>query len=154
MKIHCVEVDQFVPITLAECWDFFSQPKNLKTITPDHMGFNIINGTAERMYPGQIIEYRVSPLLNIPLQWVTEITQVKEHELFVDNQMVGPYKLWHHKHFFKEVEGGVMMKDIVHYALPFGFLGSIANALFVKKQVQGIFDYRRKKIQTLFPKSS
>ena len=102
------------------------------------------------MYPGQIIEYKVSPVLNIPIYWMTEITHVADKKYFVDEQRFGPYEMWHHQHHFKSVEGGVEMTDIVHYKLPFWFLGDIAHFLFVKKQLQGIFDYRFTKTEKLF----
>jgi ligand-binding SRPBCC domain-containing protein len=94
------------------------------------------------MYPGQIIEYTVKPVLGIPLYWMTEITHVEDHKYFVDEQRFGPYSMWHHQHHFKEIEGGVEMTDIVHYKLPLGILGDIAHALFVKAQLTHIFDYR------------
>ena len=103
-----------------------------------------------KVYAGQIIEYKVHPILGIPLYWMTEITQVEHHKYFVDNQVFGPYSLWHHQHHFKEVEGGVEMTDIVHYKLPFWFLGDIANSLFVKAQLKEIFDYRFKKVEEIF----
>ncbi len=102
------------------------------------------------MYPGQIIEYNVHPVLNIPLYWMTEITHVEPMKYFVDEQRFGPYSLWHHQHHFKEVPGGVEMMDIVHYKLPMWFLGDIANELFVKKQLKGIFDYRTEKVDAMF----
>ena len=102
------------------------------------------------MYPGQVIEYKVHPILGIPLYWMTEITHVVQHKYFVDEQRFGPYELWHHQHHFKEVPGGVEMTDHVHYKLPFWFLGDIANVLFVKKQLKGIFDYRFKKVVEMF----
>jgi len=150
VKLHKLETTQFVPTSLDHCWDFFSSPKNLKEITPDYMGFEIIDGDTDTMYAGQIIQYYVKPVMNIPLKWVTEITQVKEREFFIDEQRFGPYKLWHHKHFFKEVDGGVEMRDLVHYALPLGFLGGIAHQLFIKKQLKTIFDYRFQKVNELF----
>lgn len=150
MKLHKLETTQVVKASLTECWDFFSSPKNLKVITPDYMGFEIIDGDTNEMYPGQIIQYYVRPAMNIPLRWVTEITQVKEREFFIDEQRFGPYKLWHHKHFFKEIDGGVEMRDLVHYALPLGFLGNIAHRLYVKKQLKTIFDYRFQKVNELF----
>ncbi|MCG7858958.1 SRPBCC family protein, partial [Flavihumibacter sediminis] len=104
-----------------------------------------------KMYPGQIIEYTVKPLFGIPLYWMTEITHVEEGKYFVDEQRFGPYSLWHHQHHFREVPGGVEMTDIVHYKIPLWILGDIANALFVRKQLQGIFDYRFKKVNELFP---
>jgi ligand-binding SRPBCC domain-containing protein len=102
------------------------------------------------MYPGQVIEYTVKPVLGIPLYWMTEITHVKEGEYFIDEQRYGPYSLWHHQHHFKEISGGVEMTDIVHYKVPFWFLGDIANTLFVKQQLKKIFDYRFKAINNRF----
>lgn len=124
-------------------WDFASSPKNLKEITPDYMLFNITSeGLPEKMYPGMIITYEVSPLLNIKMKWVTEITQVVEKKFFIDEQRIGPYSLWHHQHFFEENDEGVLMTDIVTYKPPFGLLGDIANSLFIEKQLEEIFQYR------------
>ena len=89
-------------------------------------------------------------VLGIPIYWMTEITQVEDKKFFIDEQRFGPYSLWHHQHHFREVEGGVEMTDIVHYKLPLGFLGDIAHALFVKKQLKGIFDYRFKIVEEMF----
>lgn len=150
MSTYNMHSKQRLPISLEEAWDFFSSPKNLKEITPDYMGFHIRSGYEGKMYPGQIIEYTVKPVLGIPMYWMTEITQVKELEFFIDEQRVGPYNMWHHQHFFKAVEGGVEMDDIVHYRLPLGPLGNIAHALFVKKQLHGIFDYRKKVLEERF----
>lgn len=151
MKIYKLERHQHVPITIDQAWDFFSSPKNLKKITPDYLGFEITSDSQlEKMYAGMIITYIVKPLLGIPLRWMTEIKHVDEPNFFVDEQRVGPYKIWHHEHHFKEVEGGVDMQDIIHYAMPFGVLGRIAHGLFVKKQLNGIFDYRIKAINKEF----
>ena len=128
-----------------------SSPLNLSRITPSYLGFEIISKPdKEEMYAGQIIEYYVRPLWGIKLHWVTEITHVKEKEFFVDEQRIGPYRFWHHQHHLKEVEGGVMMEDILHYQLPFGLLGTIANTLFVKKKIETIFEFRREKVNELF----
>jgi ligand-binding SRPBCC domain-containing protein len=102
------------------------------------------------MYPGQLIEYTVRPLLGIPLYWMTEITHVQEGVYFVDEQRFGPYALWHHQHHFTAIEGGVEMSDIVHYKIPMGPLGQLANTLFVAAQLRQIFDYRYKKVEELF----
>lgn len=142
-KVYSLKTVQILPISLEAAWDFFSSPANLSTITPDNLGFKIISAHhGEKMYPGQIIEYTVSPVLGIPLYWMTEITHVEHLKFFVDEQRFGPYSLWHHQHHFREVAAGVEMTDIVHYKLPFWFLGDIANELFVKKQLKEIFDYR------------
>ncbi len=125
MKIYQLHTTQKLPISLEEAWDFFSNPGNLKTITPDYMGFDILSGAERKMYPGQIIEYIVTPIAGIKTGWVTEITHVKDKAYFVDEQRYGPYSLWHHKHFFEEIPGGVKMDDLLHYKLPFGFLGQM-----------------------------
>jgi ligand-binding SRPBCC domain-containing protein len=145
---------QFIKSDIETIWSFISSPKNLAQITPPHMGFNILNqaNAIEKMYAGQLIQYHVSPLLNIKLYWVTEITHVSQNNYFVDEQRFGPYKFWHHQHFLKQVNGGVEMTDIVHYKAPFGPIGTIANNLFIKKQLKQIFDYRYQKIEELFNK--
>ena len=145
-KVYSMRTVQFIPCTLEKAWAFFSNPANLAEITPDNLRFKILSAGGGEMYPGQVIEYYVHPLLNIPLYWMTEITHVQPMKYFVDEQRFGPYSLWHHQHHFKEVTGGVEMTDIVHYKLPLWFLGDIANALFVKKQLKGIFDYRTEKV--------
>jgi len=151
MKLYELTKVQQLPIGIKEAWKFFSSPRNLKAITPDHMGFEITNIThQEEMYEGQIIAYKVRPILNIPLRWVTEITHVKEPYYFVDEQRFGPYSFWHHQHIFEENDEGVLMKDIVNYGIPLGPLGRIANTVFVRKQLEGIFDYRLKAVEKLF----
>jgi ligand-binding SRPBCC domain-containing protein len=150
-KVYAIKTIQKIPISLDAAWDFFSSPANLKEITPDNLGFNIISQHhGDKMYAGQIIEYTVKPVLGIPLYWMTEITHVEDKRYFVDEQRYGPYSMWHHQHHFKAVEDGVEMTDIVHYKLPFWVLGDIANTLFVKKQLKAIFDYRYKIVEHRF----
>jgi ligand-binding SRPBCC domain-containing protein len=144
-----LKVEQFLPISLEKAWDFFSSPKNLNEITPPEMTFKIIYDIPEKMYEGLMITYKVSPMLNIPLDWVTEITHVKENEFFVDEQRIGPYNIWHHEHHFKAVEGGVLMTDILHYDIGKSIFGWIAGKLFVDAKVNGIFSYREQKLKTM-----
>ena len=152
-KVYHLKTVQKIPVGLDEAWDFFSNPKNLQSITPGELGFKIISKYhGDTMYAGQLIEYIVKPLMGIPLYWMTEITHVENKKYFVDEQRYGPYRLWHHQHHFKEVNGFVEMTDIIHYKLPYWFLGDIANRLFVRKQLKEIFDYRFKKVETLFIK--
>lgn len=152
-KVYSLKTVQVIPVSLEKAWDFFSSPDNLKTITPDNLGFKILSKfQGSKMYAGQIIEYKVSPVLGIPLYWMTEITHVEDKKYFVDEQRFGPYSLWHHQHHFKEVQGGVEMTDIIHYKLPLWFLGDVAHSFFVKKQIQQIFNYRFKKVEELFGK--
>ena len=130
-----------------------SSPDNLSKITPNNMLFNITSkNKKEEMYPGMIITYKVAPILNLPLDWMTEITHVKKHKFFVDEQRLGPYKLWHHQHIFQECSEGVIMKDIITYIPPYGIIGRIANYLFIKRQVEKIFDYRKKILDRMFNK--
>ena len=150
-KVYSFKAIQHIPVTLDKAWEFFSKPDNLDEITPDDMTFKIVSvHHGEKMYPGQLIEYKVSPLLNIPLYWMTEITHVADKKYFVDEQRFGPFSLWHHQHHFQEIEGGVEMTDILHYKIPFWFFGDIAHALFVKKKVRKIFDFRYDKVEHLF----
>lgn len=141
---------QELPISMDEAWVFLSDPKNLKRITPDYMGFNILSGADRKMFPGQIIQYRLTPVLGIPFRWVTEITHVKEGEYFVDEQRFGPYSFWHHKHFIYPTENGVVMEDVVDYKIPLGILGKLAHMIFVKHKVKQIFTYREKALNEIF----
>ena len=150
MKLYRLHTIQDLPISKDQAWDFLSDPKNLKTITPDYMGFNILSGADRKMFPGQIIQYIVTPVAGIPTKWVTEITHVKEGEYFVDEQRFGPYALWHHKHFIESIPGGVCMEDIVDYKLPFGVLGQLVHPILVKPKLKEIFEYRKQKLIELF----
>jgi len=153
MAVYSIKTEQFIPASLSTVWDFFSNPANLLTITPASMNFRVISkhhGTL--MYPGQIIEYTVSPVLGIPLYWMTEITHVQAEQYFIDEQRFGPYRLWHHQHHFKQLDNGVAMTDIVHYKIPLWQLGDLAHALFIKKQLQEIFRFRYQKTEELFGK--
>ena len=147
--MHLRKYSQKVPISLEECWDFFSKPSNLKVITPDYLSFNMTCDECE-MYPGQIITYTIKPLLNIPLKWMTEITHVEKFKYFIDEQRMGPYKLWHHEHRFIPIPEGVEMRDMIYYQLPFGPLGRLINTLKVHNDIDGIFAYRRAKMIELF----
>jgi ligand-binding SRPBCC domain-containing protein len=152
-KIYSFKKVQQIPISIEQAWDFFSSPANLKEITPAKLGFTIISKhDSYQMYEGQLIEYIVKPILGIPLYWMTEITHIKHQEYFIDEQRFGPYSLWHHEHHFKEMDGGVEMTDIVYYKLPLWFLGDIANALLVRRQLTNIFDFRTKAVETAFGK--
>lgn len=143
---------QKLPISIEEAWGFFSSPENLKLITPPYMGFDITSDfSGEKMYAGMIITYRVRPLFNIPLHWITEITHVNEN-FFVDNQKAGPFKIWHHRHFFKQIPNGTEMTDSVVYAVGYGWAGRLIEHWFVKHRVNEIFDFRFRKLEELFGK--
>ena len=152
MPVYQLIREQTVYASIDEIWEFISSPSNLQKITPDYMGFEVTSKNfSEKMYPGMIISYKVSPLLGIKMTWVTEITHVKPKEFFVDEQRVGPYSMWHHEHHIRKVDDGVLMTDIVTYQPPMGFLGAIANSLLIKNQLAEIFDYRTKVVDELFP---
>lgn len=154
MKIYHLKRTQVLPISLQQAWDFFSTPKNLGLITPTQMNFKVLYMSGgERMYAGQIIRYKVAVKPWLVVDWTTEITHVNEPYHFVDDQRSGPYALWHHQHHFKEVDGGVQMTDDLHYAIPFGIFGRLANALFVQREVNAIFDYRFKILESYFSKT-
>jgi ligand-binding SRPBCC domain-containing protein len=174
MAVHSLERTQCIPADLERVWSFFSDPVNLPLITPPHMQFKILSSgdsggahpdgpnssagprpgprSSPQIYAGQIIEYRLRPLPFFRTYWMTEITHVQEGRYFVDEQRRGPYSLWHHQHHFSKIEGGVEMTDIVHYALPFGFIGNLVHPLFVRQQLEGIFQYRFQRVEGMFGK--
>jgi len=153
MSTFSLKTSQNIPVDLETAWAFFSNPFNLEIITPENLGFKVLSKhQSDNIYPGQIMEYTVSPLLGIPVYWMTEITHMRDRQFFVDEQRIGPYKFWHHQHHFKAIEGGVEMTDIVHYRNPLGFLGNIANTLFVKNQLDTIFNYRFNRVEEMFGK--
>ena len=151
MKIYHLKRSQLIPIKIEEAWAFFSEPGNLSRITPGHMGFKMlyISGS-EQAYAGQIIRYKIKILPGISVHWVTEITQLKKPDYFVDEQRFGPYALWHHQHHFKQVDGGVEVTDEVNYAIPFGLLGRLAQWVFVGREVKAIFNHRKKMLTEIF----
>lgn len=151
MAVYTFEQAQLLPASLDEVWNFISSPANLKTITPDYMGFDITSkNLPEKMHPGMIISYKVSPVGGIKMTWVTEITQVVDKKFFVDEQRVGPYALWHHQHHLEETDQGILMRDVVTYSPPFGFLGRIANSMMIRGKLKEIFEYRTKVLEDLF----
>lgn len=155
MPIHTLRRQTHLNLSPEEAWAFFSDPGNLSKITPPSLGFQVISQVPPRIYPGLMIEYRVRPFLGIPATWLTEITHVTDGRMFVDEQRVGPYRLWHHEHHFEPAAGGgVLMSDIVTYALPFGFLGNLVHPWMVAPQLKRIFAYRQEVIDRLFPAPS
>ncbi len=151
MAVYTIRSVQKIPASLQEVWDLFSSAKNLKEITPGNMNFRVISTDyTDKIFPGQLIEYKVSPLFGIPLYWKTEIVAVHDKVFFIDEQRKGPYKLWHHEHHFNEIAGGVEMTDLVQYENPFGFLGVLANKILIRKKLRQIFTYRYKRIEELF----
>lgn len=150
--IRTLHREQFVAGDPARIWDFFATPRNLNELTPPGMSFDILGDVAPRMYAGQMIEYRVGILPGVKLRWLTEITHVREGEYFVDEQRIGPYKLWHHEHRFAPTPDGrgVQMTDKITYDPGWGPLGGIADTLWIRRQLAGIFDFRAEKVAARF----
>jgi ligand-binding SRPBCC domain-containing protein len=143
MTVHTLIQEQRLPVSRAEAWEFFSTPRNLDEITPPDIGFEIVSQPGERLYEGQVIIYRIGILPRVWVTWVTEIKAVDEGVSFVDEQRFGPYKFWHHRHTFEDIPGGVLMRDHVHYGLGFGPFGTIGHALFIRRKLEAIFNFRR-----------
>jgi ligand-binding SRPBCC domain-containing protein len=152
MKTFTLAKEVMIHAPLHAVWTFFSNPKNLQKISPGYMKFKIIRcPEVAEIFDGMLIEYRISPVLKIPLKWVSEIKAVKPLQFFTDVQIVGPYTHWEHIHSFKETSEGTLMLDHVTYRLPLGRLGTLAHDLFVKKQLHDIFSYREDVIKKEFP---
>jgi ligand-binding SRPBCC domain-containing protein len=150
MKLFVLDERQRVPIALDEAWSFFSDPRNLAVITPPSLGLRMTSEPLGKMYAGMIITYRVSPVLGIPINWITEITHVDEPHLFIDEQRFGPYRFWHHQHHFRQIEGGVEIRDIVHYSPFIGPFDELLNSMVVKKKLKEIFGYRSRYLEKKF----
>jgi len=151
MTIHHLYRRQFLPITLAEAWPFFSTPRNLEAITPEFLHFRITSAAPEDIYSGLIITYKIAAVAGIPMTWVTEIKHVEPLRRFVDEQRIGPFRLWFHEHRFEAVDGGIMMEDIVHYVMPWGWLGEMVHAAFIRQRLKAIFDYRQAYLADRWP---
>jgi ligand-binding SRPBCC domain-containing protein len=151
MAVYSIKEVQRMPVSLDEAWSFFSHPRNLAVMTPEYLNLKFTNELfGDEMYPGQVMTYKVKPVLGIPMFWMTEITHVMDRKFFVDEQRFGPYALWHHQHHFREIHGGVEMTDLVHYKVPGWIIGDLANTLFIRKKLEEIFSFRRKKVEELF----
>lgn len=154
MTPFVLERTQILPTGIEEAWAFFSDPGNLAKITPPSMDFRITSSPQAATYAGQIITYTVRPLLGISMAWTTEITHISKPHFFVDEQRFGPYRFWHHQHFFREVDTGVEVRDLVHYLLSHDQLARLVNRLIVAPRLKRIFDYRSTALQEIFTKSA
>ena len=149
--VHIFHSTQIIHAMIERVWDFFSDPRNLAKITPPELDFTILSALPERVHPGMMIEYRVRPLLGLAVRWLTEITHVEPGKFFVDEQRVGPYRIWHHEHHFKQLDGGrIEVTDRVTYVLPFGPLGDLIHPFLVKPQLAKIFAFREKAVNEIF----
>lgn len=151
MAVHVLQYSQIIRADIRRAWNFFSDPRNLARITPPDLDFKVLTDLPERIYPGMMIEYRVRPLLGIPARWVTEITHVEEGRFFVDEQRIGPYRIWHHEHRFQDIgEGRTEISDRVTYVLPFAPFSELVHPLLVSPQLKKIFSFREKAVAEIF----
>ena len=149
MKLYTLDSIQFINKPIEDVFEFFSNPDNLSVITPPKLGFKILTPTPIKMSVGRLIDYKIY-LMGIPIHWRTLITNFDPPHTFIDQQIKGPYTIWHHTHTFQKVDGGVEIKDRVVYSIPFSILGRILNFLWIRKDLENIFNYRKKVIDELF----
>jgi len=150
---HHLHREQRVRASLEEVWTFFSDPRNLDTLTPPDLAFRIIGDPAAGMYPGQMIEYRIRFVKGLWSKWLTEITHVEEPHFFIDEQRIGPYKLWHHEHRFIQQGEEILLVDHVTYVVGFGLIGDLLARLWINRKLAWIFDFRQRKTTGLFGSS-
>ena len=149
--LYTLYAKQTVAKEIDLLWNFFRKPRNLNKLTPEDVEFKIISGKSDDFYSGKIISYKIKPFKMINFNWVTEISQVKEGSYFVDNQIFGPYTMWHHEHHFKSNSNGTTdIIDIVKYKVPFYILGKLMHKMFIRKKLFKIFMFRQKKINDIF----
>ena len=149
--LNTLYAKQTVNKEVGVLWDFFRKPRNLNQLTPKDVDFKIISGKSDDFYEGKIISYKIKPFKLVVLNWVTEISQIKEGSYFIDNQISGPYKMWHHEHHFKSnADGTTEIIDKVKYKVPFYILGRLMHKIFIRRKLLDIFIFRQKKINELF----
>ena len=148
--IRTLQSSQILRTSLERAWDFFSDPRNLARITPPELDFTVLTDLPERIHPGMMIEYRVRPLLGLPVRWLTEITHVEPGKFFVDEQRIGPYRIWHHEHHFRQIDAArIEVTDRITYVLPLSPLGDLVHPFLVRPQLRKIFAYREKAVNAL-----
>jgi ligand-binding SRPBCC domain-containing protein len=141
LNVHRLQREQFVRRPPAEVFEFFAQARNLERITPPWLRFEVLTPEAIPMCAGTLIDYRLR-LHGIPMRWTSRIEDWEREHLFVDRQVQGPYRLWHHRHEFVARDGGTIVRDVVHYGIPLGPVGELADALFVAQDLRRVFDFR------------
>ena len=150
MKKYKIEFEQFIDLPIKDVFLFFSQPKNLSLITPARLKFNVLTPEPIEMKEGQLIDYTLTIMYIINIRWTTLITMYKEPNVFIDQQLKGPYSLWHHTHTFEEKDEGTLIKDKVIYGVPFGWVGRFLHFIYIKYDVNSIFKYRHQILKKIF----
>jgi len=149
LKVYTFKKEQKISKNILEVFDFFSRPENLAIITPPKMKFQILTPSPIEMKEGALIDYTVR-ILGFPIRWRTLITKYDPPNMFVDQQLKGPYSIWHHTHTFTKIsDNETLIRDIVAYSIPFGLIGRIVHSLYIKKDLEKIFLYRKNKISDL-----
>jgi ligand-binding SRPBCC domain-containing protein len=148
MTVHILEREQRLPGAPEDVFGFFADARNLEAITPPLLRFRVVTPAPVVMGRGTLIRYRLR-VHGVPVSWLTEITEWKPPYRFVDEQRTGPYALWHHTHTFESDGEETIMRDVVRYRIGFGPLGALAAALFVRRDVAAIFDYRAERVVAL-----
>lgn len=148
--MHRFDFKQKIKASLDEVWDFFSNPSNLAEITPSKMNFKILDELPEKMYEGLLVRYKVSPLPGFRVSWTSEISTIVEKEYFVDTQVEGPFKYWHHEHRFRKIDNEVELIDHLFYQLPMGRLGKMLNEPIAQKKLNSMFAFRHQQVERLF----
>ena len=150
MKLYTLKKEQIIPRNILDVFDFFSKPENLSVITPSKMGFKILTPSPIEMKEGALIDYTVK-IIGLPIRWTTLITKYDPPNLFIDQQLKGPYSMWHHTHNFKKLnDKETLIEDIVVYSVPYSFIGGLIHSLYIKRDLEKIFSYRSKKIKEIF----
>ena len=152
MKIYELNKTQYIQRSIEEVFSFFEKAENLALITPGKLAFKILTPTPISMVKGTLIDYTIR-LMGIPIHWRTLITKYNPPHEFVDEQIKGPYKFWHHTHTFKVIDGGVQINDSVRYGIPMGILGQLVHQVWIKKNLENIFEYRKTVIDKLLNQS-
>ena len=150
MKTYNIKFEQFIDLPIDQVFNFFSKPENLSLITPTRLKFDILTPSPIKMKEGQLIDYSLTIMYFIKLRWRTLITDYEKPYKFVDQQIKGPYSLWHHTHTFEEKNGGTLICDNVTYAIPLGIIGQFMHAIYIKHDVNSIFKYRGKILNQIF----
>jgi len=150
MKKYNIKFEQFIDLPIENVFNFFSKPDNLSLITPPRLKFNILTPRPLAMKEGQLIDYSLTIMYLLRFHWRTLIIQYQKPYTFIDQQIKGPYSLWHHTHTFEEKNGGTIITDNVIYAVPFGLLGRFINMIYIKYDLNSIFNYRHKILNKIF----
>jgi ligand-binding SRPBCC domain-containing protein len=153
MGVYTLRREQVIPRPLEEVFQFFSDAANLQKITPQWLNFQILTSGSIEIRPGALLDYRLK-WHGLPIRWRTEIVTWNPPHAFTDVQIRGPYRSWHHTHTFTTEDGETRMVDVVKYELPLGILGALAHKIGVRRDLEGVFDYRRQVIASLFPPSA